>query len=148
MRAGLSAARFLIFALFVACDSSVERKVVPAKTDGAVVSQEKMDEIYGQVKTPYKYGVVLKAKDDKKVDCPSVFRYAEKWYMVYIVFDGQGYETHLAESPDLLNWTPLGTILSHREGTWDALQVGGYVALQDFSWGGSYELEKYKNTQC
>ena len=40
----------------------------------------------------------------KMLDCPSVFRHNDSWYMSYIVFDGNGYETWLAESSDLLNW--------------------------------------------
>ena len=66
--------------------------------------------------------------------------------MVYIIFDGSGYETALAESRDLLAWRKLGKILTFREKTWDANQVGGYVALQDFTWGGSYELRKHDGT--
>jgi predicted GH43/DUF377 family glycosyl hydrolase len=64
--------------------------------------------------------------------------------MTYIIFNGTGYETAIAESNDLLNFKPLGKILSFREGTWDARQAAGYIALQDHSWGGSYELQKYQ----
>jgi predicted GH43/DUF377 family glycosyl hydrolase len=38
----------------------------------------------------------------------------------------------------------LGKILSFRKDTWDALQTGGYIALQDFIWGGSYQLQMYE----
>jgi predicted GH43/DUF377 family glycosyl hydrolase len=118
--------------------------VVSAKTDAKAVSQETMEKIYAQVKTPYKYGILIKGEDGKKVDCPSVFRHGEKWYMMYLVFDGDGYETAIAESNDLLNWKTLGKILTFKnEKVWDANQVGGYIALQDHTWGGSYELQKY-----
>jgi predicted GH43/DUF377 family glycosyl hydrolase len=60
--------------------------------------------------------------------------------MIYISFDGDGYETHIAESADLLEWKTLGTILPFGKDTWDCLQVAGYIALQDHTWGGSYEL--------
>jgi predicted GH43/DUF377 family glycosyl hydrolase len=73
-----------------------------------------------------------------------VFRHGDKWYMVYIIFDGSGYETAIAESQDLLKWEPLGKIMRFREGTWDARQAAGFIALQEYIWGGSYELQKYE----
>ena len=41
--------------------------------------------------------------------------------MTYIVFDGQGYETWLASSEDLLHWESKGKLLSFTENTWDPL---------------------------
>jgi len=39
------------------------------------VSEEKMKEIYNEIKTPYKYGMVLTPRNDSfKVDCPTIFR--------------------------------------------------------------------------
>ncbi|MCE5251045.1 glycosylase [bacterium] len=108
-----------------------------------IVPPETMARIYGEVKTPYKYGIVLKGADGTKIDCPSVFRHSGKWYMMYIVFNSTGYETMLAESDDLLSWRVLGTILSQGSGGWDDMQAAGYVALQDYTWGGSYELTRY-----
>jgi predicted GH43/DUF377 family glycosyl hydrolase len=64
--------------------------------------------------------------------------------MTYIIFDGTGYETALAESRDLLHWKKLGKILRFSEGRWDDLQKAGYIALQDHTWGGSYEIEPYR----
>lgn len=124
-------------------DSGI-RRVIEARPQGKTVGLETMRRIYEQVKTPYKYGIILKGEDGRKVDCPSVFRWNERWYMMYIIFDGTGYETAIAESDDLLNFKPLGKILSFREGAWDARQAAGYIALQDHSWGGSYELQKYQ----
>jgi hypothetical protein len=103
-----------------------------------------MRRIYEQVKTPHKYGVVLKTEQGRKVDCPSVFCFGDKWYMMYIIFDGNGYETAIADSNNLLRWSPLGRILGFRKGTWDAVQAAGYIALQDHTWDGSYELEKFE----
>ena len=37
-----------------------------------------------------------------------------------------------------------GKILQFSEGRWDDLQKAGYIALQDFTWGGSYEIEKFR----
>jgi len=104
-----------------------------------------MEAIYETVKTPYKYGLIKVAADDsKKMDCPSIFRAGGKWYMTYLVFDGRGYETVLAESTDLLHWQDLGNLLSFSDSTgWDANQKAGYIALQDEEWGGSYALKRF-----
>jgi predicted GH43/DUF377 family glycosyl hydrolase len=119
------------------------RSIIPISGNAENVPKEVMEDIYNEVKTPYKYGIVIKGEDGKKVDCPSVFLHKDKWYMVYIIFDGNGYETALAQSDDLLTWKPLGKILTFREGTWDAHQAAGFIALQDHTWGGSYELQQY-----
>ncbi len=115
------------------------------------VSQETMARIYDEIRTPYKYGLALAPVDNQhKIDCPTVFRKDGKWYMTYLVYDGKsgkdgrGYETWLAESDNLLEWTTKGRILSFRDGKWDANQRGGYPALPDMEWGGSYELQTYK----
>lgn len=103
-----------------------------------------MDQIYEEIKTPFKYGLVLIPEDSTKmVDSPSVFRVDNLWYMTYIVFDGKGYETWLAVSSDLLHWEKKGRILSFTEDTWDSNQKAGYIALQDYEWGGSYRVQKY-----
>ncbi len=114
------------------------------------VPQNVMQQIYEQVKTPFKYGlVVVPENSTKKIDCPSVFRKGKNWYMTYIIFDGRGYETWLATSTNLLQWKTLGKILSFGDTTnadatnWDANQKAGYIALQDEKFGGSYELKKY-----
>jgi sucrose-6-phosphate hydrolase SacC (GH32 family) len=105
-----------------------------------------MEKIYQEIKTPYKYGIVLKHPDSTKmVDSPTIFRHNQKWYMTYIVFDGQGYETRLAESENLLDWHPGGKILSFTQHTWDANQKAGYLSLVDIAWGGNYEVGKYEN---
>ena len=63
-----------------------------------------MQRIYNEIKTPFKYGLVMVPRDDsKKFDCPgSIQERMEIWYMTYIVFDGKGYETWLAKSNNLL----------------------------------------------
>ncbi|MGZ3846981.1 MAG: glycosylase, partial [Flavisolibacter sp.] len=110
------------------------------------VSAEKMNQVYREVKTPYKYGLVLVPQnDDRKIDCPTVFRKGGTWYMSYLQFDGRGYETWLAKSKDLLHWEKMGRLMSHSSDTtqWDASQKAGYVALVDTKWGGDYALKKY-----
>lgn len=103
-----------------------------------------MEEVYQEVKTPFKYGVVFQHPDSTKmIDSPTIFRENGLWHMTYIVFDGQGYETWLAQSQDLLHWESRGKILSFTEGTWDANQKAGYPALVNTKWGGDYSVEKF-----
>lgn len=85
------------------------------------VPQQVMQKVYDDVKTPYKYGMVITPADSiKKIDCPSVFRKGNSWFMTYIQFDGRGYETWIAKSKDLLHWTTLGRIMSFSDTTdWD-----------------------------
>lgn len=63
-------------------------------------------------RTPYKYPeLILKGTgrkgdfDERSVDDPIVFRADGTFYMLYIGFDGIGYQTGLATSTDLLHWT-------------------------------------------
>ena len=63
-------------------------------------------------RTPYKYpSLVLKPTgikgdfDERSVDDPIVFGANNEFNMLYIGFDGTGYQTGLATSPDLLHWT-------------------------------------------
>ena len=114
-------------------------------------SQEEMNAIYEEVKTPYKYGMVVAPTDNyHKADCPTIFREGGKWFMTYVVYngkdglDGRGYETWLAESDDLLHWTTLGRLLSFKDSGWDMNQRGGFPALIDWTWGGNYEMQTYK----
>jgi predicted GH43/DUF377 family glycosyl hydrolase len=80
----------------------------------------------------------------KKLDCPTIFRKDGQWYMTYIIFDGRGYETWLAESDDLLNWETKGQLMSFSDTThWDLNQKAGYASLVNYEWGGSYELQQH-----
>ena len=119
---------------------------------GQQISQEEMQHIYQEVRTPYKYGMVVAPTDNyHKIDCPTVFHVGDKWLMTYVVYngkdgtDGRGYETWLAESDDLLHWTTKGRILSYKDDGWDMNQRGGFPALVDWTWDGSYELGVFKN---
>lgn len=111
-----------------------------------------MQSIYDEVKTPYKYGMVVAPADNyHKIDCPTVFREDGKWLMTYVVYngkegtDGRGYETWLAESDDLLSWNTLGRLLSYKDQGWDMNQRGGFPSLIDWTWGGDYHIGTYKN---
>lgn len=119
---------------------------VVAQPGSISVSQERMHQVYEEVKTPYKYGLVMvPGSDSLKMDCPSIFRKGKNWYMVYLLFGGRGYETWLAKSRDLLNWETQGRLMSFSDSSdWDANQKAGYIALQDLEWGGGYKWEKYR----
>lgn len=113
-------------------------------TAATEVPAARMRQVFEEVRTPYKYGLVLAPTDNQhKIDCPTVFREGKHWYMSYLVFDGKGYETWLATSDDLLNWKTLGRILSFGKEGWDQNQRGGYVGLIDIDWGGTYRAAKY-----
>lgn len=112
--------------------------------DTRPVTPEDLQRVYEEVKTPYKYGVVLQPEPDEMFDCPNVFRYGDKWLMMYVGIKGKiGYQTYIAESTDLLNWKPLGTILPFSKTGWDAWQGDGGMALVDTTWGGSMKAETY-----
>lgn len=116
------------------------------KSNQKLVTQAVMETVFEEIKTPYKYGVVFKHPDSTKlVDSPTIFRENNQWYMTYIVFDGKGYETWLAESNNLLDWKIKGKLLSFTQNTWDANQKAGYMALVNTEWGGSYAVEKFRN---
>ncbi|WP_258104711.1 glycosylase [Marinoscillum sp. MHG1-6] len=111
-----------------------------------VVPQEVMKQVYEEIKTPFKYGLVLAPEDQsKKIDCPTVFQKDGQWYMTYFIYDGRGYETWLATSDNLLDWNELGKVMAFSDDStqWDQNQKAGYPSLQDPKWGGSYELQQY-----
>jgi predicted GH43/DUF377 family glycosyl hydrolase len=117
----------------------------------AAVTPARMEAIYQEVRTPYKYGLVVAPQDNRhKIDCPTVYRLGGRWFMTYVCYngkdglDGRGYETWLASSDDLLHWKTLGRVLSYRDQGWDMNQRGGFPSLIDWQWGGSYEPKRYK----
>ena len=108
-----------------------------------VVPEARMRAVYEELKTPFKVGVVIRGENGKAVDCPSIFRQANRWYMMYICMNDVGYETHLAVSDDLVAWTTLGKILPFRPDAWDQWQAAGGVALCDTDWNGTHQLEMF-----
>ena len=114
------------------------------------ISPAQMQAIYDEARTPFKYGIVIRPPHGKRVDCPSVFRCGDRWFMAYVQLenlpDGKplGYSTQLAVSTNLLDCQSLGTILSPgASNAWDAANAGGGIALMDTTWGGSGTLEKF-----
>ena len=130
--------------------------LLPLTMLGQPVSQERMQQIYEASATPYKYGMVVAPESNyEKYDCPTVFREGDSWYMTFVRYDGKdgndgrGYETWLAQSDDLLHWTIKGRTLqlpaaTNGKGTWDQNQRGGFPALVDHQWGGTYAMQSYK----
>jgi len=62
-----------------------------------------------------------------KTDVPTVFQLPgdEKWYMSFIGYDGQGYQSFVAESDDLIHWTNMRLAMGYGpEGSFD---YGGVV---------------------
>ena len=110
----------------------------------APLSKDEMQAIYEQVKTPYKYGMIMQPEPGEMLDNPNVFRHGDSWYMIYIRFDGKGYETRLAKSKDLLSWEQLGIVLNRgKEGAWDSAQSDGCPILLDENWNGTNELKTF-----
>jgi predicted GH43/DUF377 family glycosyl hydrolase len=131
--------------VFVAA-ARAEPTVLPAIAESRLVDTNTMAKIFDEVKTPFKYGVVIKgAGTNELVDCPTVFRSGGHWYMMYVAISNKvGYQTFLARSDDLLNWTKLGKILSFTPTNhWDAWQADGAIALCDYRWDGTHEPEKF-----
>lgn len=105
-----------------------------------------MARAYEAAKTPFKYGVIIRGEGGRAVDCPSVFRFKDAWWMLYVCMNEVGYETHLARSDDLLRWDIQGKVLSFREGeVWDRWQADGGAALVDHTWGGGYAIRPFNN---
>ena len=149
MRNKKLATTILLLVLSLTASSQQIDKV--ALTSVKEIANDVMQRIYQEVRTPYKYGLVVAPTDNyHKIDCPTVFQQDGRWYMTYVVYngkegtDGRGYETWIAESDDLLHWTTKGRILSYKDDGWDMNQRGGFPALIDWIWDGSYGISKYK----
>ncbi len=82
--------------------------------------------------------------DKEAVDCPFVFKHLGLFYMMYVGYDGIGYQTGLATSENLLDWRPLGTILRRGEGNgWDSLNAAGTWILRENEMDGIPVLKKW-----
>jgi len=133
----LAALCLFVGALGHGLDAAERPAVIPFPSAGKprLVSGKLMRELHEQVKTPFKYGVVLPAGPGEVLDCPNVFRHDGRWFIVFVVNqDKIGYETHLAVSDDLLHWQRLGKILPFAQQGWDAWQADGGLSLYDTCW--------------
>jgi predicted GH43/DUF377 family glycosyl hydrolase len=79
------------------------------------------------------------------VDCPLVWRHDGEWRMFYTGFDGQGYQTALAVSDDLVHWEPAGRVMGFgKAGAYDHGGVAFCGALFDsYDAGGPRTLKKW-----
>lgn len=99
---------------------------------------------------PYKYGQpVVKgsgksgAFDSHAVDCPFVFQHLGQFFMLYVGFDGKGYQTALATSDDLIHWTPYAEVLNRADGVgWDDIGAAGTWIIKEDDLKGSPTLKK------
>ncbi len=117
--------------------------------DNYIISHEEMTAVYEAMRTPVKLGMVL-CEDGANIDCPNVFKKPDgTWGMVFAKHvpgaEKEGYETWLAQSSDLLNWTVEGRLLEQRERGWDCLQADGGLCLLDPQWEGSQTAFKYED---
>jgi predicted GH43/DUF377 family glycosyl hydrolase len=90
-----------------------------------------------ELETPYKVGRPLLAPsglagafDSHGVDVPFVFRHQGRFHMLYVGFDGAGYQTALATSEDLLRWEHDAIVLGRDDsGRWDSVSIAGTCIL-------------------
>ncbi len=82
------------------------------------IARDRMESIPNDLKTPYKSNKLVIAPsnepgtfDEKGADVPFVFRDGDSIYMTYVGFDGQGYQTGLASTTNLLDWKKEGVII-------------------------------------
>lgn len=112
------------------------------------ITQKEMEQVYDELKVPCKYGMILTQipdEEDVEIDCPGVYRHKGMWYMTFVSHNSHtetgGYRTHLASSSNLLDWHYEGCIFEQSP---EYPQCAAFPGLQDISWGGSCELERYQ----
>lgn len=89
--------------------------------------------------TPYKYGFPvltgsgqLDSFHQKSVDIPFVFWHNGQFYMMFVGYDGIGYQTGMAVSDDLLHWETKGVILPRdHAGRWDSVGCAGTWIIKE-----------------
>ncbi len=107
-----------------------------------MINNDVLRKIYEKVKTPYKYGAVVRIADCY-CDSPVVFKHNNAFYMTLVEIDAKcehGYRTKLLKSDNLKGWTEVGYILTENYG-WDSAQTGGYAQFIDNEFGGSNEIK-------
>jgi predicted GH43/DUF377 family glycosyl hydrolase len=130
---------FLSSIIGSSCQQIVAQRVNPVKIDKITVKQ--WSEPYRN--WHYHPNWVIPANPDikefeevKMTDVPTVFQVKgnDKWFMTFIGFDGQGYQSFIAESNDLVQWDNLRLAMGYGpEGEFD---YGGVVL-------GAYLYEDY-----
>ena len=110
------------------------------------ISPSAMKHIYEKLRTPYKYGAVLK-QDKFYTDSPTVILIDEGFCMYSISISKDvnvsGYETHAYKSKDLTHWEYVSTILHRSDNNrWDSRQCAGYAAFTEPRFGKSPVQER------
>lgn len=86
---------------------------------------------------------VQEGYDKMAVDCPFVFWHNGQYYMMHVGFDGDGYQTGLAVSDDLIHWKKTGVIFPRNDRTgWDQGGVAGMWILKQDDLRGVPALKK------
>jgi predicted GH43/DUF377 family glycosyl hydrolase len=101
--------------------------------------QRDLFDIITELQTPYKLNKpVLSASgvqgafDSMAVDCPFIFYHQNQFHMLYVGFDGLGYQTALAVSNDLLHWQLKGLVLPRDAHVgWDRAGAAGTWILKE-----------------
>ena len=124
--------------------------MIPFHHNEKTVTDEDMTAVYEKIKTPVKYGAVIKY-EDRLVDSPTVFKKDGLYYMLYISIakktETSGYETHLAKSENLKDWEEVGTVFRREDSArWDSGQCSAYLAFPDIRFGGTNEPEMVNGT--
>ena len=101
----------------------------------ASISQVEMEALYERLKTPVKHGPVVEWPEHF-TDSPTIFCKDGTWYMYFVAIakdvNISGYETHLANSTDLIHWEYIGPIFRRNDlNRWDSKQVAGYAAFTE-----------------
>ena len=82
--------------------------------------------------------------DSRAIDDPIVFRAHDRFYMLYVGFDGIGYQTGLAESTDLLHWNRTALVGPRDETSqWTKYNLAISSILRDKSLHGAGEALKH-----
>lgn len=86
------------------------------------------------------------AFDERAVDCPFVFWHGGRYCMMHVGFNGTGYQTALAQSDNLLDWSHVGLMLKRGEGSgWDSKNTAGCWILRENDMNGLPKLKKWNN---
>ncbi len=112
-----------------------------------VVTAEEMERVYKELRTPYKWGPVIK-RENFFNDCATIFKQEGRWYMMYTGIEpngkNMGYDTYLAVSEDLLHWEEKGKVLERGGTGFDSCQRDGGFSLLETDWNGDFSIHSYK----
>jgi len=100
------------------------------------------DSAFADYATPYRLGRPILAPsgdegafDRLAVDHARVFVHGSRAYMMYLGYDGRGYQTALAVSDDMINWQRLGLVFARNQSTngWDRTgrAISGFLRTTD-----------------